>query len=330
MDAKERAALLAKLEAHGAQFMTALGVDQVQARREEKRQKRKKRHDDASVTKSNKRNKTDRDTVQSMLDAAVDEDRKEEAEGSWDEDEFDMPLENNYEHAEHFDDASGSEDSAEDNEIPTKKPQVVVFDASKLGQKPTDVKGSKYDYKAFMARISSKVGKMDMEPPPPPTAEEIEEEEENKRHDKELQDLLNTTKLLENYEVEMMSGQERRRHHKKKLTELGAKAGKGVKVPTAISLGMKTKERERAAAALEEAKNLGNYHRSIKHQFAVPGKEKDSKAYRRDRGIGMGIGKFKGGMLTLSKADIARVERQGTKPAPSRGKSGGHKGKKRR
>ncbi|OZJ01409.1 hypothetical protein BZG36_05659, partial [Bifiguratus adelaidae] len=97
----------------------------------------------------------------------------------------------------------------------------------------------------------------------------------------------------------------------------GAKAGKGVKVPTAISLGMKAQERERAAAALEEAKNLGNYHRSIKHQFAVPGKQTESKSLRRDRGSG----KFKGGMLTLSKSDISRVERQGKKPKPIRGKS---------
>jgi hypothetical protein len=47
---------------------------------------------------------------------------------------------------------------------------------------------------------SSKVAKMEAPPPPPPkSVKEMEEEEENLAHDRELKELLATSKLLEEY-----------------------------------------------------------------------------------------------------------------------------------
>ncbi|RUS15209.1 hypothetical protein BC937DRAFT_92748 [Endogone sp. FLAS-F59071] len=58
-----------------------------------------------------------------------------------------------------------------------------------------------------------------------------------------------------------------------------------------------------------QAKNSGLYHHTQKHLYAASSAatKLGGTKFRRDRGLGMGIGKFKGGMLTLSKRDIARI-----------------------
>ncbi|RUP49962.1 hypothetical protein BC936DRAFT_140854 [Jimgerdemannia flammicorona] len=200
------------------------------------------------------------------------------------------------------------------------QPEIVVFDGSSL-KKPV-AGNSKVEYKAFM---SSKVSKLEPPPPPPPkSVKEMEEEEKNLQNDRELQELLKTSKLLEEYQVEEMSGKERRKFTEQKLVALGVKASKGLKVPTIISLGMQQKRKEREAKELEEAKHLGLYHHTQKHLYPTgsASAKPDGGKFRRDRGLGMGIGKFKEGVLTLSKQDIARVE--GT--VPSRGGRGGRRG----
>jgi len=78
-------------------------------------------------------------------------------------------------------------------------------------------------------------------------------------------------------------------------------------------MGMNLKRKEREKKELEEAKNLGLYHRSIiiKHIWAASAKKKSSN--RKDRGIGVGLGKVKYGILTLSSQDIRRVQNAGVK-----------------
>lgn len=54
-----------------------------------------------------------------------------------------------------------------------------------------------------------------------------------------------------------------------------------------------------------KAKDLGNYHPTLKKLFepseAVHGK-------KRERGLKMGVGKFRGGFLKLGKQDVAMAE----------------------
>lgn len=59
--------------------------------------------------------------------------------------------------------------------------------------------------------------------------------------------------------------------------------------------------------------------------------EKSMARKDRDRGLAMGIGKFKGGMLTLNKGEIARGSSSGS-AGPSRGgkSRGGGRGKGKR
>jgi len=50
-----------------------------------------------------------------------------------------------------------------------------------------------------------------------------------------------------------------------------------------------------------KAKDLGNYHPKLKQLFE---EEADTRSSRRDRGLKMGVGRFKGGVLKLSRSDI--------------------------
>ncbi|CAG8644110.1 11659_t:CDS:2, partial [Ambispora leptoticha] len=167
------------------------------------------------------------------------------------------------------------------------EPELIVFDDSNL-KKNNDA--NIYEWKAFMMKS---------------TIKEKEEEELNKRHDAELEELLKTTKLLDLYTAEQLSGKELRKHKEKQMINLGAKPPKGDKVPTPIGLGILRKKRERETKELEEAKNLGLYHQSIKNNWAASAKKNN---VNRDRGIGVGIGKIRGGILTLSSQDIKRVQ----------------------
>ena len=95
------------------------------------------------------------------------------------------------------------------------------------------------------------------------------------------------------------------------------KAGKSVRE------GLASKQKQREKQRLEEvgyrcirilskadrhsqAKNLGNYHPTIKKVFESSAKPKPSR--QRDRGLSMGVGRFSGGFLKLSREDIKTVE----------------------
>jgi hypothetical protein len=57
---------------------------------------------------------------------------------------------------------------------------------------------------------------------------------------------------------------------------------------------------------LPQAKDLGNYHPTIKRLLSDP--DKSSKPKKRERGLGMGVGSFRGGILTLGKQEIQNVQ----------------------
>ncbi|CAG8544100.1 7252_t:CDS:2 [Acaulospora colombiana] len=185
---------------------------------------------------------------------------------------------------------------------PQNGPEIVVFDEAQ--QK---AQNSSFDIRERKSFMSSKISKLKDKPAskPPKDDEEAREEELNRKNDKELEELLKTTKILELYAAEHLTGKQRRKYNDSKIVDLGAK------IPTPISLGMQAKRQEREKKELEEAKNLGLYHRSIKHKWAASSSAKQKSRSKRDRGIRMGIGKIKGGMLTLSSNDVKRVQSSG-------------------
>ncbi|CAG8569259.1 10_t:CDS:2 [Funneliformis caledonium] len=187
------------------------------------------------------------------------------------------------------------------NTTPKKEPDVIVFNDSCL-KKASKGGSNIIEWKSFMI---SKMNEKSQISSAPKVIKELEEERINKKNDKELEELLKTTKLLEKYTAEQLTGKDRRKYNERKMFELGAKPKKGMKIPTPISLGIQSKRQERDQQELEEAKNLGLYHQSIKHKWASSSSKPPQV---RDKGIGMGIGKVKNGMLMLSSKDIKRVQ----------------------
>lgn len=55
---------------------------------------------------------------------------------------------------------------------------------------------------------------------------------------------------------------------------------------------------------VQEAKEAGNYHPMIKK--LLKDDDTPNKRIKRERGIGMGVGSFKGGILTLGKHEIRK------------------------
>ncbi|KAI7863449.1 hypothetical protein BDF14DRAFT_1844342 [Spinellus fusiger] len=187
----------------------------------------------------------------------------------------------------------------------TKGPTVVVFDGSALTKKAAIE--SKAEKKAFMSSRVSKLEPSVVIPSKPLSEKEQEEEEVNQRHDQELQSLLTTSKLLEEYQIEEMTGKERRKHMMNKMEALGVKPSANLKVPLAMHLGMEAKKSERKKQQLQNAKDTGLYDKSTRHLYVD--KKKDTR--QRDAGITNGIGRMKGAMLTISKQEMKRVSRQG-------------------
>jgi hypothetical protein len=63
----------------------------------------------------------------------------------------------------------------------------------------------------------------------------------------------------------------------------------------------------------KQAKNLGNYHPSLKRVFEASA---TSKPRKREKGLRMGVGKFSQGSLRLSRDDINRVMDEGHRVSP--------------
>lgn len=94
--------------------------------------------------------------------------------------------------------------------------------------------------------------------------------------------------------------------------EARVKADALAAMPAQMRAGMRKAEAERTTKEVERAKELGVYHPSLKRGLGrTPGadlimgtREKDRKARTRQKGMGVGVGRFKGGMLHLSKDEV--------------------------
>ncbi|KAJ7276289.1 hypothetical protein B0H12DRAFT_1065912 [Mycena haematopus] len=226
--------------------------------------------------------------------------------------------------------ATGSEFEQEDDEFTSAPPtneNVVVF--SETGRAGPSGLSSLAQKKAFM---SSKVSKL-REDPGVQQAEsstvEDEEERTNAQNDALLHRLVHTKILSGSLNADLnMTPAHRKKALAGRVLELTgqAKLGKGEKsvregernkAAKRVREGMLEKQKERQKQELEEAKNLGNYHPTIKKLFESTGTSTAPKR-NRERGLRMGVGKFSGGMLKLSKEEISRVQ-----DGPQRGKGRG-------
>ncbi|RKO91951.1 hypothetical protein BDK51DRAFT_25749 [Blyttiomyces helicus] len=188
-------------------------------------------------------------------------------------------------------------------------PKVVVFNDTSVRK---EGRGSKIEWKSFMSSNINKISTVAA------TSKGISKEDaaqdaEDDQHDRDLMDLLKATKLVEQFTASELTGKDRIKYQQQKLIELGGMPGKAAKAPLPIRLGMSKKGNERAVKRLQEAKDMGMYHSSLKTQILgdVAKKQAAQKAKRRKDGGGKGIdggfGVFKDGTLHVAKRDIEAV-----------------------
>ncbi|KAJ6539262.1 hypothetical protein B0H19DRAFT_1178082 [Mycena capillaripes] len=195
---------------------------------------------------------------------------------------------------------------------------VVIFSETTSKSGPSSL-SSKAQKKAFM---SSKVSKLREDPgaqQPELAAEDDEDERTNAQNDALLHRLVHTKLLSGSLNADLnLTPAHRRKALAGRVLELTgqAKLGKGEKsvregernkAAKRVREGMLEKQKERQKQQVEEAKNLGNYHPTIKKLFESTGTSNAPKKPR-DRGLKMGVGKFSGGMLKLSREEISRVQ----------------------
>ncbi|KAG9104543.1 hypothetical protein FRC06_001323 [Ceratobasidium sp. 370] len=192
-------------------------------------------------------------------------------------------------------------------------PDVVVFDEHAR----TSTQFMSRAKKGFM---SSKINHVIEAPgptqngPAPDDDSDSEEEQSNTRNDKLLHELVHSQLLNNTQAYDPNQGPAKRsRVVVGRLVELAdnAKVGQG-----AVSLV--AKERARHA---QRAKALGNYHPSIKRNFAAFGPK--TAKQRRERGLALGIGKFRNGALSIGQDELRSVQ------GPSDRSAKGGRGKRR-
>jgi len=73
-----------------------------------------------------------------------------------------------------------------------------------------------------------------------------------------------------------------------------------------VRAGLLDKQKQRREKLVQEAKDMGNYHRTVKKLFQDPLEKNTTRS--RKRGLGMGVGSYGGGVLKLSKREVESVQ----------------------
>jgi len=173
---------------------------------------------------------------------------------------------------------------------------------------------SKAQMKAFM---SSKVTKLMSSDADTSKSKSLQADEEadrtNAQNDAILHKLVHTKLLSGSLTTELdLTPSQRRKALAGRVLELTGEAqlGRGEKMvreaeknkaSKRIREGISNKQKERSKQELEKAKNLGNYHPTLKKVFEASSTPTPRK---REKGLKMGVGKFSNGSLRLSRDDI--------------------------
>ncbi|KAH9938652.1 uncharacterized protein B0H18DRAFT_1112782 [Fomitopsis serialis] len=194
-------------------------------------------------------------------------------------------------------DESGEVDSDEEVEPSSQdafasQANVVVFSETQSIAGPSTSKPSKAQMKAFMVAHSRCPRNPEEEEP-----DDGDDELTNAQNDALLHRLVHTRILSGSLDAELNLTPAQR---KKALAGRVLEAAGSERVRE----GMATKQQERNEKQLEEAKQLGNYHPALKKLYEASAQGQKRK---REKGLKMGVGSFKGGVLKLSKNEIDSV-----------------------
>ncbi|KAH7916189.1 hypothetical protein BJ138DRAFT_1053460 [Hygrophoropsis aurantiaca] len=299
--------LLELLHAHGQKFLDSFDLPSPPT-------KKRKTHENHALATSN------------VVEAESDEEESEwlgfGGHGSKSSYESDNETDNSFDQGDDGFTASSS----------TRLPDVIVFSdtQSKSAEKKIMDTAQK---KAFMSSKASKVtaaqiaGSSSVK-----KDDDVDEERTNLQNDAILHRLLHTKLLSGSLHPDLnLSHAQREKALAGRVLELSgsARLGKGEKITREternkaakrVREGLLRKKEERDMAQIEEAKNLGNYHPSLKKLYDSEKSETGRK--KRDRGLGMGIGRFSGGTLTLSREEINSVTGRASRGGRGRGSRG--------
>lgn len=145
--------------------------------------------------------------------------------------------------------------------------------------------------------------------------------------DRAVQELMESSKLIESLREAELKGRERIRYQQERLAALAGSANTvSVKAPLQVRLGMARKAALRTDKAIEEAKATGMFHSHAKKELLGRKKDLDAKRLTKQkqvqqkkggRGIYGSIGTLKDGIMTLSEHQIESVRRGGSKKKKS-------------
>ncbi|TRM67994.1 hypothetical protein BD626DRAFT_580977 [Schizophyllum amplum] len=340
--------LLAALDAHGKAFLASFDLPAVPANGKRKRgeeDSKRKRVEEGGKRKRAQRSQEEEAENEweewNGIDGGEDVDddngaRRNEDQVGEDEDGASDEDSGHEDSGDEDDDLASDDDMNDDDDLnddeftSAAQPIVVTFtDPSASAMKPLS--------KAFM---SSKVSKLRTDGPAASTSSnpgsavanaDADDDRTNAQNDALLHRLVHTQLLDPNLDTTSAASARRialagRLHElasasgaSSKTTIRQARPGAGTRVvlaaernkhAKAVREGLVRKQRELAGKRLEEAKELGTYHPSVKRMFDAEAdiKPEGQGVRKRERGMKMGVGSFKGGVLKLSREDIARVE----------------------
>ncbi|TKY87766.1 hypothetical protein EX895_003347 [Sporisorium graminicola] len=223
--------------------------------------------------------------------------------------------------------------------------ETVVF-GGETRPDADELKDAKKGWKAFMSSKIDKIATEDQAAATKLTTAEEEEEKQLVANDRLLSELLSTTlfapgtgntskgksNLSSNdtiariMELSASDTQRKGQAIGRGWGENELKRQQLSKAPAAIRQGMRKAAGERRDKEREKAKELGTWHPSLKQAYSNQatatemGLKKDTR--KRQRGLGMGIGKFQGGMLKLSSQEISKVNAKSGSSSSKGGKGG--------
>ncbi|KAJ1948339.1 hypothetical protein FBU59_001643 [Linderina macrospora] len=116
--------------------------------------------------------------------------------------------------------------------------------------------------------------------------------------------------MIEKLHESQLSGKDRLKHNTQKLAKLGMKVKTKEKMPANRWFMVERNRKERARKSIEDAKNRGILNASMKRELEVLHTGKASESGRpknRDRGLKIGSGRFKDGVLHISQSHIDKI-----------------------
>jgi hypothetical protein len=132
---------------------------------------------------------------------------------------------------------------------------------------------------------------------------------ENDEHDRELNDLLKTTDLINKFTSAELKGKERLNYFKEKVTELAGKKEKKLKMSLPIYIARKKEAEKRILKKEIEAKNMGNFTKKLHKELVNNEKiiREKSRTVKQERGDGITT---KNGVMRISPKLIKRIEKK--------------------